>query len=1586
MKVNTLWEGSPRRLLPTLLCVFLVAGLRGHYGGLSDVDSTFQSMFKNFSSIFDHPATPRKLAAKEASSAVQEVQFTDVDGHLKSEDQIKREIESKFKVQNAESLGIDSVVHDLMSQGIPQNSGGRKLGGDLETKIQRAMNLGLGGEILSEDPQLIQKDSVKKSKNWVEFDDSANVNDHREKTFKTKRGEGSIREKTWGTHSVKHRIGENGLKSVETVHNSKKVMKTSGPGGNGLNSFQEVSFSSSSSSGNAEPVSMQMGNEQNEDPAMSEMFFPEDQIKAMNEIQNRMMGNLDDLFTAPEEFAKVNVPRELRLKKRKRRRSRKKRNKRKRRKKRNRKLEGYDYEYPETVYGFNSHVIENPVNCPECGSSSYVPTINTEYYGPDQQLNQFQENNFVDQQNNMQQFNTQQNNVNHFHNHHYHPQHVPFDPSLSGEIKVDDYDKMEKLYQDYLNALIEFNHETPTMASPRAVNKQMTVLEHQLINHHHHNPYFGSEAITLPPMMSTDSELALHLPVKITNPVIPKTTIHHHYMEPSYNEYTFQGIPAVPVVAPAPTPDMIHNYQVLMDMPHPMAPAVEVSHAEETHKELQHVKKDLEIEFKNDLQIEVGNVIKHEDELQKQTDEEIHHLMDLTRSVQNSMTAPAPTLNVEHTVMGVDGHQIHETKDGEIFVENHSESHSIKGGARGESEYDSSVPSDKTEVIQKVTPIIIGNPGAFGGSDDSYSGSSSNSYSPVSSSSYQNESLSNGASEEIIIQKGDQVVNQQNEAVVDNTASEVGDIDEDRNKIVDSSSTSSSQVHAKNSIYNEKNTHIVHHMGAPSDSKVLNIHLNLLSDGKGGFYFEGKDGKPVGTAGTLADKYDVLNHQLDTVRVKEVENFKHSGQMSQGGQIGEADQLDNLGDENIITQIDSVDDLHQVTDEDLKKFGAADKKESTLEASAVSSKSTEEDLTPDELEGDFQDLDTREVIPLDQKQDESVHSDLQKLSEASGLEKSQIVSEIVTEDVLSEATKSKKSGMELIFDEDQEIPVEDNLSDQGDVQVEKFGQEEGSQKSGGSQVSGIVDEEALSPELEEVSGLVDEDVLSKSKESSELVDEDVLSQTQEASGLVDEDALSTESEVVSGLVDEDALNLTSQDQSDLVDEDALSGQTQDKSDIVDEDTLSQKSGGSPEQSEIVDEDTLNEQLVESQDQSEIVDEDALSPKSQEQSGLVDEDALSGQSQGQSDVVDEDVLSGQAEDQSGSVDEDLLSAKPDDQSDIVDEDTLSPKSETQSDVVDEDTLSGKSGGQSELVDEDALSVKPDEQSGLVDEDALSVTSQTQSKEVDEDVLSVGSQSQSGLVDEDALSAKSQDQSEVVDEDALSAKSQDQSEVVDEDALSGKIEGQSDVVDEDALSGKSQSASETVDEDTLSSQNVQEQSIKSGTVDEDVLSGASKDNLSPTIDEDQISERSKLSGVIDVDDQSAGDSQSGVNSIDLDDQSNSVNEDEISPSIDRKLGGFRKKMYNRNNPFKNHPPIFEEMSRNFLINPIAKPRSMKQIAAQFDKHFSMSGPNEKAKVKFVEPRELFEDLDVTSKLRSKLGIGMKGHHLQDHKNLF
>ena len=52
---------------------------------------------------------------------------------------------------------------------------------------------------------------------------------------------------------------------------------------------------------------------------MNEFLFPENEIQKMNEIQNRMMGNLDDLFASPEDFAKVNPPRKLRIRRRKKR-------------------------------------------------------------------------------------------------------------------------------------------------------------------------------------------------------------------------------------------------------------------------------------------------------------------------------------------------------------------------------------------------------------------------------------------------------------------------------------------------------------------------------------------------------------------------------------------------------------------------------------------------------------------------------------------------------------------------------------------------------------------------------------------------------------------------------------------------------------------------------------------------------------------------------------------------------------------------------------------------------------------------------------------------------------------------------------------------------------------------------------------------------------------------------------------------------------------------------------------------------------------------------------------------------------------
>jgi hypothetical protein len=1627
MKFNILGKWSAQRLIPTILWFLLMTNTMCHYGDLSDVDSTFQSMFKNFSSIFDSSAAPRELTAEAPSSAIKEVQFTDEDGNLKAEDQIKKEIEEKFNVHNADSLGIDSVIHDLVSKGVPQQSNGRKLGGDLETKIQRAMNLGLGGEILSQNPELKEKDLVKKNKNWVEFDNSSDINDQMEKSFDSKKDKGTIQAKTWGSNTVKHRIGENGLKSVETIHKSNKIMKKTSKNGEGSSSIQTMSFSSSSSSGNPGDMKMpemNMNIPDYEDPEMNEMFFPEEEIKKMNEMQAKMMGNLDDLFTTPEEFAKVTPPRELRQK---RRRKKSKKTRKRKRKNKKRKLENYDYDYPESVYGYNSHIIENPVNCPDCGESSFVPKINYDMVGPNQELNQFQENNYIDQQSNMNQQNMQQNNINHYHNHYHHP---AFDPSLSSNIGVEDYDKMEKLYQDYLDALTQFNHEVPTTASPKAVNKQMTVIEHQLANHHQKNPYFGSDPITLPPMMSTDSELAMHLPSQITQTVIPKETIHHHYIAPSYNEYTFHAMPVMPV-AQAPTPEMIHNYQLLMDMPHPMAamvpPVVEHSQVEETHEEIQHMKKDLEIEFKNDLQIEVGNVIKHEDELQKHTDDELDHLIDLTRSVQNSMTAPAPTLNVEHTVMGVDGHQIHETKDGEIIVENNSESHSIKdnGGEKGTTyggdSSNSSEPSEHTEVIQKVTPIIIGNPGAFGGSDGSYSTGSSSSYSRSSSSSSRSHRSKDEGSEEVIIQKGDQITQQH----MDNTQN---DHDEDHSKIVDSSSDSSSEVHAKNSIYNEKNTHIVHHMGAPSDSKVLNIHLDLLSDGKGGFYFQDKNGKPIGSPGTFTEKYDVLNHQLDSLRTKEVENFKQTGKMSESGQIGDASPLNNLDDNEITTQINQIDDLHEVTNEDLKNIG-----KDQLEALKPSDRiRDEDDLTHDESEGMIDDMEVKSISPLDKTQESSVHQELESS------QKDSQISEIAVDNIPEQTSHADSE-----INETSQKSVQSNLINENEITPEITSESQLSEKSGlinedeittevseKSVQSGLINEDEISPEVSEQSvqsGLINEDeitpeVSEKSIQSGLINEDEITTEVSEKSvqsGLINEDEITAETSQKSGLINEDEISPETSQKSGLINEDEISPETSQKSiqsGLINEDEITPETSEKSVQSGLIDEDEITpETTSEKSVQSGLINEDEISPEVSEQSiqsGLINEDEITpeitseAQLSSKSDMINEDEISPEVSEksiQSGVINEDEITPETSEksvQSGLIDEDEITPETSQKSDLVNEDDITDTN--QSELVTEDNITnTDVQEQSGVVDEDDLNpevANENNQSAIVDEDDISNNdAQEQSGLVDEDNISnteVNVDNQSGLVDEDDISnteVNVDNQSGLVDEDDISNtevNADNQSGLVDEDDISNTEvnvDNQSGLVDEDDISNTEVNVDN-QSGLVDEDDINNTevNVDNQSGLVDEDDISntqnDADNQSGLVDEDDISNAQN-------DTENQSGLVDEDDLSPK--GRVLRFRreeKNLENRENPFKHKSPIFEEMSRNFLTNPPApKPRSMREIADQFDKNFGNDKKSNNAP-KFVEPRELFENLDVTAKLRSKLGIGSNDHYVKDYKPLF
>ena len=1450
MKIRTFQGQSLIRLIPAILFLILLSSTKCHYGDLSDVDSTFQSMFSNFSKIFESPP-PRKLE-KNQPSPIQEVDFTDANGNLKPATEIKKEIQQKFNVENTDGLNLDSVLGDLMGKGVSEGNG-RSLG--VESKLQKAMNMGLGGEILSQDPDYKEKDLVKKGKNFVEFENSANINDSLNKKIKTSKGDGNLREKTWGSESVKHRIGENGLKTIESLRKSNKIMKQTMPNGSGEESIQQMSFSSSGGS--------------LEDPEMNAFTFPEDEIQKMNEIQNRMKVDMDDMFVSPEEFARVTPPRELRM--RRRRRSKKNKKSRKHKKKRkNRKLNNYDYDYPESVYGFNSHVIENPSNCPNCGQDPFIPTISDEEYFPNQELNQFQENNYLDNKVTNNQQNMQQNNINHYHTHH----HQAFDPALASNIGVEDYDKMEKLYQDYLGAVMEFNHEVPSTGSARAVNKHMTVLQNQLVNHHKKNPYFGSDPIMLPPMMSTDSELALHYPQNQTISVTPETTVHHHYVMPSPSQYMFQA-PTMPM-AMAPTPTMIHNYQLLMDAPHPMAGMVQ----EQTKEELQHVKQDLEIEFKNDLEIEIGHVMKHEDDLQKHTDEEINHLLDMTRVMG---TKTAPTLNVEHTVMGVDGHQIHETKDGEIIVENHSESHSIHHGRGGSASGDYYGDSEHTEVIQKVTPIIIGNPG-FGGSASSYSGDSSNSSGSSRVSDYKNKTNQiDVGSEKIIVENQNLVDGQevkQNQEINQNQTENIMDHDEDHSSLEESSVEDSSNIQSKNSIYNEKNTHIVHHMGAPNDEKTLNINLDLLSDGKGGFYFEGKDGKAIGSAGTLTDKYDILNHQINTLRSEEVENFKKTGTMSKDGQIGEAQPLDNMGDENVVTQIDGVEDLHEVTNEDLTKINQM--KPEDLETGVIQ---PNDRLSDSSLENADHLSEAQNIEALDQVQEnESVHQDL------SETEKEGMMNNIVTElpdDLdnvssiessdenitnLSESQKDHTSP-ENIIEEAEVMSHHTSETNIGDVEVER--------QPIASHVSDQIQEDEQNPShLTESSNAIQEADQIPVQENIENIQDGDVTRAQISPDL-NEDQLDTESpEIISEIDNVDNNPLDSEDlQEEVITQDNLS-ETQDS--------------------------TVNQESPITQDED-VIDQDALSETDQ---STVPENE---------DVIDQNDLS---ETDKSTVNKD---------EDVIDQDALSETdqsiiNEDENVTVQDDLSETNASTANELSQEVNLdNANPSESQDLIDQENLSETDS--SSKIDETI------SQDDLSESDKSTVdQNEDQDQVIVQDDLSES---------DNSTVDKNEDQVTVQDD-----LSESDNSTVDE------NAEEVTVQDDLSESDKSTQEKASESADVISQDDLSESEK----------------------------STKNEDNL---MARKLGNFEN--LNRN-PFKNKPDIFEEYGRNFITNPI-KPRSMKQIAEDFDKNFkNLESNNDKKqnKIEFVEPRELFEDLDITSKLRANLGIGATQEN--EYKPLF
>ena len=1483
------------------------------------MDSSFQSMFKNFTNLFESSPQPRKLVSDETDPAVQEVKFTDKDGNLKNKAQIKQEIEQKFHVKDADDLGLSSVLEDLAAKGMVQSDdapNSRKLAKGIETKLQRAMNMGLGGEVLSQNPEFKEDDSVRKAKNFVEFENTGKLHDHVERSIKTKRGRQSLKSKSWGSHSVKHRIGENGLKTVETTHKTSKMMKRTGVGANGESSFQEMSFSSSSSDMNTPDMKMnvdmpevKMGMFGNEDQENDDMFFPEEEIQKMNELHSKMLGDMQNLYAEPEEFTKVAPPRQLRLKKRSKRSKKNRRKRRKNKRAKNRKLNQYNYDYPESVYGYNSHIIENPVNCPNCSDTPYVPDLSDlHYFGPNQQLDQYQDNSQnmeMNQQNNY-------NNINH-HHHHYGPQIV--NPM---NIKVDDYNKMEQLYQQYLLAVLHSNQEIPSDASPRAMNKYVNVLQHQLHQMHHNNPGFG-QMIEVPPMVSTHTEMGYHIPQSMTVPVEPKTIIHNHYVSPNVAQYTLHA-PVVPAVAP--TPVMIHNYEMLMDAPHPMAgmvmaPQVEESQTEITHEEIQHVKKDLEIEFKNDIQVEVGKVMKHEDEIQKHTDQEIQNLENMALNIQGNLSKPAPALNVEHTVMGVNGHEIHETKDGEIIVQNGSgRSH---GGSSGSSP---SSMSAHTEVIEKVTPLIIGNPGGFGGGSESYSGNSSSLSSSYQSRSPISQEISHDKdTDTYVVQDGQvtkedtSVTNQNNKAMIIQGANNtmINDSDEDVTNVELNSVSNTSNVNAKNSIYNEKNTHIVHHMGPPHDSKTLNIHLNLLSDGKGGFFFEGKDGKPVGTAGTLADKYDVLNHQLDTIRVSEAEDFKQTGEMSKNGKFMSKEPLDNQGDDQVVTQINTIDDLHQIRSEDIRN----------IDKSMLSGVSQEVKQSP--------------IRPGDRQRDSAMSDEVEGLSQGTQLASEQ------TADQIDEALKTPVTSEVSLSKTSDEIT--EKMSPTSEISGEQMSSVSINEKE--SQVSEISGQEMSTPTItdEEMSTQTSEPSTEKKSIKSitpldEVQDESIASDLDNIDNAMTK-SIEENMDNLSGDSEREKTQLVSLDEKFPS---TKSGSEQSASPQI-ESTMTSQKDSQP--------DELNTQTpVSDQSLTSDIDDDlSENQTSEEQSPQIFDDS---QIKDDQSVDEDDIKTDAQESQSASTASNNETEKsvPLD----VNEDDIASTKSTETSVVTETTSTQSL--QTPTTSENTASI----QSGNVEQKSMS---QELDNIVNEDMIKTDNDSESNSVRTEASGEVQDDatQNSPVNEDLISEE-KDVSSIV-----SDQADNQSELSDSQMKVRKA--VSETDMGERLYHKDLDEEQRKKD--DEDI-------EVKTLKNDDTRSERTEDNRAIDFDSSSrANDLNRSNRAIDLDHSMPSPDNsrDDLQHMDGRKLNLKDEGA----NPFKTDVPIFQTLRGNFMMNQPRRLRSVEEMASDFDHN-----REKREKPVFVEPRELFENLDVTAKLRAKMGLGGNGKVGKEHRPLF
>ena len=1035
-----------------ILSLILISYIDNKELGLEGVHSTFENMFNNFSSLFNSKPSPIKKQIRsmkpetKSENRVSEVEFRDKDGKMKTESQIEKELATNFGINNIKKEELEKVMKNFEKKAAPKKTQNRKLKktsqkkakGSLENKIRKAMRVGLSGEVLSSEPHMWDQESVKKTPNWVEFDDSHNISDHLSKKVVNKNFKGQMKSKSWGRSSQNKRILKNGEKQKSFRKQEKHFTQRSGVTPDGQTQFQEASFTSQSNENSGglplldidaldmgkfleehksgldtemKPMNFDHFEDVSVDsPFMRDMFFPEDEQKKFEGIQNRMIGNLDDLFVPAGEFRSFDFPRELSMKHKKRSKN-KKRRKSKNSKKRSSKKKSakrkevhmkstqgefereldsglYDYQYPETIYGYNSHILQNPQGCPNCASSAFVPdmTVNAPVVTNQQQNNNY---GYVNNQAQMQmnqanQFNNvQQNNVV---NHHHHHNHVgaAFNPALESNVGLQDYQQMESLYNDYLEALGEFNNDIPGAMSHGKKGKHINSLQNQICMNHQIHPYFGECTANLPQMISPDAEMYMHLPDNlINNSIEPKHIIHHHYLPSSYSEYSFNGPSALsqpmipqPLMQPVfqPSPVFFHNYELLFDEPHPSAPKkpakpvkkkedLTMLEVKKTRLDIEHVKEELEGEFKHEIEIEIGDIKQHEQELQNHTDEEIHQLMDLTRQVADAQKSPpqAPVLNVEHTVMGINGHSVHQTQNGEFVVENasvshhSSESHGRSHGYRSEGSGDSSDSSDdsmETTVIQKITPILMGANGGFEIGEHGQMGNlldeseysdlpeefedhSENSESvdhsdPSVSHSYVSDTehsdntsvtdkKSNQTTEEIIIQRGPNTDNEKVVEVHDDGHGLVKDLDEDfHSKESSSSSHNVTEEQTHNQITNKKNTHIVHHMGTPDDSKTVNINLDLLTDGEGGFYFEGKDGKPLGKLKGIGQELTGLENKLDQHRHEELDQFNKlnldaNADITVGSEqnLSEISATD-LHDGQIDTDVKDLEELHEV--------------------------------------------------------------------------------------------------------------------------------------------------------------------------------------------------------------------------------------------------------------------------------------------------------------------------------------------------------------------------------------------------------------------------------------------------------------------------------------------------------------------------------------------------------------------------------------------------------------------------------------------------------------------------------------------------